>query len=157
MMTSWRASARPPSMLPPRPNLGAPESDPMVSRTSRPLRAGVAEPAWARCTVTAWPAWALAGRPGEPAATSPAASAATSPRATTQTNPWFTGAPPGGSPDPSRSTGAPPWGSPDPSGYGSLGRPRAAVEGGDPPAVPGRQQLEHRAEMDRAAALGGVG
>jgi ATP-dependent Lhr-like helicase len=32
----------------------------------------------------------------------------------------FTGAPPRGSPDPSRSTGAPPWGSPDPSGDSEL-------------------------------------
>src|SRR5215213_1709933 len=33
-----------------------------------------------------------------------------------ETKPPPTGAPPWGSPDPSRPTGAPPWGSPDPSG-----------------------------------------
>src|SRR6266511_2673802 len=34
---------------------------------------------------------------------------------------WSAGAPPWGSPDPSRSSGAPPWGSPDPSGGGRGG------------------------------------
>jgi hypothetical protein len=49
---SCKESARPPSALPPRPNLGAPESEPMVSSTMRRLRVGAAE-AWARCTTIA--------------------------------------------------------------------------------------------------------
>src|SRR5262245_25222403 len=39
----------------------------------------------------------------------------------------LTGAPPWGSPDPSRPTGAPPWGSPDPSGS-----PVRVPAGGEP-------------------------
>jgi hypothetical protein len=46
-----------------------------------------------------------------------------------------TGAPPWGSPDPSRSTGAPPWGSPDPSGSSVPCRPPGAFLLDPSPAV----------------------
>src|SRR5829696_2092613 len=51
----------------------------------------------------------------------------------------FTGAPPWGSPDPSRPTGAPPWGSPDPSGP-VTGPPRPGRRGPAPPAPPTRRR-----------------
>src|SRR6266508_106201 len=67
-------------------------------------------------------------------ADSVAATAVASPAANRAASSWavrsarFTGAPPCGSPDPSRSTGAPPWGPPDPSGRGGPGGSRLLLD-----------------------------
>jgi ADP-heptose:LPS heptosyltransferase len=68
--------------------------------------------------------------------------------------PRSTGAPPWGSPDPSRSTGAPPWGSPDPSG--STGAPPWGFPVGKDPYVvvhPGTSAPARAWSPDRHAAL----